>query len=74
MECVVREAEGDDVQETLHLMDDCVCEGEGLPVLHVGTKVLSNHSVNLLLHLLCTVQSKTYVHSVNVNVIRFLNW
>lgn len=52
----MREAEGDDVQETLHLMDDCICEGEGLPVLHFGTTVLGNHIIYLLLHFLCTGQ------------------
>lgn len=54
----MRETEGDYVQETLDFMDDCVCEGEGFPVLHSGTAVLSNHSVNLLLHFLCTGQRK----------------
>lgn len=52
MECVVRKAEGGDVQKTLHLMDDGICEREGLPVLHVGAAFSSNHIVNLLLHFL----------------------
>ena len=49
----MREAEGDDVQETLHLVDDSICEGEGLPVLHFGAAV-SDHAVDFLLHLFCT--------------------
>lgn len=57
---IMRQAEGDYVQKTLHFMDDCICEGEGFPVLHFGTAVLSNHSVDLLLHFLCTGQSKKY--------------
>lgn len=60
MECVVGEAEWDYVQKTLHLMDDCICVGERLPVLHYGTTVRSNHTINLLLHFFCTQQSKKY--------------
>ena len=31
-------------------MDDSVCEGKGLPVLHLGNALSSNDCVNLLLH------------------------
>lgn len=50
LESVVRDVHGDDVHETLYFMEDWVCKGEGLPVLHVRTTLLSNHGVDLLLH------------------------
>lgn len=66
----MREAEGNYIQKTLHLMDDCICEREGLPVLHSGTTILSNHSINLLLHFLCTGQSKKYLHSAIIKQVQ----
>lgn len=49
----MRQAEGDYVQKTLHLMYDGIGERQGLPVLHFGTMILSHHIINLLLHFLC---------------------
>lgn len=60
----MREAEGDYVQKTLHLMDDRICEWEGLPVLHSWTAVFSDHCINLLLHFLCTGQYKRYLKPI----------
>lgn len=52
LECAVWNAHGSNVEHTLDFMKDCICEGEGLPVLHIWTTSLSNHSVDLLLHFL----------------------
>lgn len=60
----MREAEGDYVQKALHLVDDCICEWEGLPVLHSGTLIFSDHCINLLLHFLCTGQNKRYLQPI----------
>lgn len=49
----MRQAEGDYVQKTLHLMDDSICERQALPVFHFGTTVLSHHVIDLPLHFLC---------------------
>lgn len=52
LECAVRDAHGDDINKTLNFMEDCVCKWEGFPVLHRRTALLSNRSVDLLLHIL----------------------
>lgn len=52
LERVVWDAHGDNIHKTLNFMEDCICKGKGLLVLHKRTASLSNHSVNLLLHFL----------------------
>lgn len=55
VECITRNTEGDDVQIPLGFMQDCIREGEGLPVLNIRAAPRSNHSVNLLLHFLFNI-------------------
>lgn len=54
----MRQAEGDYVQQTLHLVDDCIYERQGLPILHFGTIILFQYSVNLPLHFLCAEKKR----------------
>lgn len=58
LECIVRYIHGGNVKETLDFVKDRICEGEGLPVLHIRTTLPSNHSVNLLLNFLFRKQKK----------------
>ena len=50
LEWVVRDVHGDNIHKPLNFMEDCICKGQGFPVFHTRTALLSNHSRNLLLH------------------------
>lgn len=56
---VVREAEGDDVQATLDLVDDGVRKREGLFIFHAGAPFLPDHGVDLLVHFVWTETQQT---------------
>ena len=55
---VVGNVEGCKVHMALHLMDDSISEGEGLPVFHLWDAMLAKHRVNLLMHVLCAEITK----------------
>lgn len=56
---VVRDAEGDDVQETLDLVDDGVRKRQGLSIIHVGAPILPDRGVDLLVHFFWTEGQQT---------------
>lgn len=62
----MRQAEGDYVQKTLHLMDDSICEWQGLPVFHFGTTVLSHQVINIPLHFLCAGERENIQENVSI--------
>lgn len=66
MKCVVRNVHGNNVEQALDFMKDCIREGEELPVLHIRTTSLSNHSVNLLLHFLFRKKEKYLIFILNI--------